>query len=212
MSLRYLAAESVSEEVIKRSRFITRLVPCDNPAEAKALTEKIRKQDHSARHHATALIIGPEAGLERSNDDGEPAGTAGLPMLQALRRAQVTDILAVVTRYFGGTLLGKAGLAAAYGGGVEAALRVGRFLVKRPLAGLAVTVPSADGPRTEHILRQFVARHPAGQLGSPEYAEMASFEIWLPAERVDQLAAALARTPLRATTTTLGNRLVTMAE
>ncbi|MDR0365685.1 MAG: YigZ family protein, partial [Bifidobacteriaceae bacterium] len=123
MEPRYLAESLTHQQTIKKSRFITRLFPLEQADAAKELIAQVRKQDHAARHHATAMIVGPDAALQRSNDDGEPAGTAGAPMLQALQRAAVTDILAVVTRYFGGVLLGKAGLAAAYGGGVEEALR-----------------------------------------------------------------------------------------
>ncbi|MDR0593861.1 MAG: YigZ family protein, partial [Bifidobacteriaceae bacterium] len=127
MALRRLVSEVRSEETVKKSRFITRLIPVQDTAAAKAAVARIRRQDHGARHHAYAMVIGSDAAVQRSSDDGEPAGTAGAPMLKVLRHEQVSDILAVVTRHFGGVLLGRGGLIRAYAGGVAAALALAEF-------------------------------------------------------------------------------------
>ena len=82
----------------------------------------MRAQHWDARHHCSAFVLGPRSELQRSSDDGEPAGTAGAPMLEVLRGAGVSDVAAVVTRWFGGTLLGAGGLVRAYGDAVRAAL------------------------------------------------------------------------------------------
>lgn len=103
------------------SRFFARLAPAADRAAAEAFVAAERKRNPDATHHCFAWRVGrPPA--ERSSDDGEPAGTAGPPMLSALRAAAVTDVVAVVTRWFGGTKLGKGGLVRAYGGVVRAAL------------------------------------------------------------------------------------------
>ncbi len=99
-----------------------------------------------ARHHCTAFVLGPDGTTMRSNDDGEPSGTAGAPMLEVLRGRGLTDVVAVVTRWFGGTLLGTGGLIRAYGDAVSLALD-GASLVRMELReGLVVEVDHAAGP------------------------------------------------------------------
>ena len=104
---------------VKKSKFITYLHRTDSEDEARAFIKLVKKTHPDARHHCTALVIGP---IVRSNDDGEPAGTAGHPMLDVLTSRGMTDIVAVVVRYFGGTLLGKGGLVRAYTDSVKLAL------------------------------------------------------------------------------------------
>src|SRR5699024_1218857 len=90
--------------------------------EARDVVERLRKQYWDARHHCSAFILGPQGQVQRSSDDGEPAGTAGAPMLEVLRGAEVSDVVAVVTRWFGGVLLGTGGLIRAYSDAVRAGL------------------------------------------------------------------------------------------
>lgn len=106
---------SVAEIEVKKSRFIAELKNCKSEDEARAFLESVRKKHYDARHNCFAYRIGePEQVLERQSDDGEPQGTAGKPMLEVLRGARLSDVCAVVTRYFGGTLLGTGGLVRAY--------------------------------------------------------------------------------------------------
>jgi uncharacterized YigZ family protein len=211
MGLRRLAEPSCYEETVKKSRFITRLFPVDTPESVKELIESARKTDHDARHHATAMIIGDDASYQRSNDDGEPSGTAGLPMLEVLRRERVTDTLAVVTRSFGGVLLGKAGLIRAYGGGVVGAVAVASFNVKAPFAGLEVRVGAADAGRAVHLLRAFAAGWPGGTVEA-SYGEEAVFEVWLPPAGEASLRETIGSAPIRTECRAPGTRLVTMSE
>jgi putative IMPACT (imprinted ancient) family translation regulator len=122
------------EQVVTRSRFIATLAPVVDEAAADATIAAVRNEFHDARHHCTAMVLGPDGQRQRSNDDGEPAGTAGAPMLAVLRGAEVTDVVAVVTRYFGGTLLGAGGLVRAYGGAVTAALAEAQRVARVPVA------------------------------------------------------------------------------
>ncbi len=101
-----VALEAASEFVEKKSRFISHVKPVSTEAEAIEYIEAIKKQYWDARHNVYAYIIGKNMDLQRYSDDGEPQGTGGIPMLEVLRGAAVTDTVAVVTRYFGGTLLG----------------------------------------------------------------------------------------------------------
>ena len=104
---------------IKKSKFITYLHRTDDEEEAKEFIKLIKKIHPDATHHCTAMVIG---NVVRSNDDGEPSNTAGHPMLDVLLGNEMQDILAVVVRYFGGTLLGKGGLVRAYSSSVKEAL------------------------------------------------------------------------------------------
>lgn len=106
------------ELIIQKSRFLTLLSPVATVEEADAILRDRRAEHPNATHHCTALALGTPLSLQRSNDDGEPGGTAGLPMAQALRGRDMTDILAIVTRYYGGVKLGAGGLVRAYSSAV----------------------------------------------------------------------------------------------
>jgi len=105
---------------IKASRFIAEVFPLKTEDEVSVILSEIKKREYTANHHCFAWRIGVgDEEIWRANDDGEPAGTAGKPIYQALVGANLTNVLAVVTRYFGGTKLGKGGLMRAYGGVVQ---------------------------------------------------------------------------------------------
>lgn len=112
------------EEHIERSRFITSVAPASSEAEAHSLIQRVREEFPDATHTCWAFALGPPGNTARigMSDDGEPHGTAGRPMLQVLLHGGVGDLVAVVTRYYGGVKLGKGGLGRAYAGGVRRAL------------------------------------------------------------------------------------------
>ncbi len=138
-----------SEIEVKKSRFIGLLYPLENPEDASAIVAALRKKHYSASHFCTALRC---SGIERSNDDGEPSSTAGLPMLEVLRHHEVDNILAVVIRYFGGTLLGTGGLVRAYQQAVNAALEVATLTVPCQLGEYRITIPYELTNRVENLL------------------------------------------------------------
>jgi uncharacterized YigZ family protein len=109
-----LRTEARKSLIVKKSEFIAMLFRVNDEDEVKEYLKAIRKQHPRARHVCHAVIIHGEKDIERSNDDGEPAGTAGLPMLELLRKREIENVLAVVVRYFGGILLGSGGLIRAY--------------------------------------------------------------------------------------------------
>jgi uncharacterized YigZ family protein len=121
----YLTIRAFSEGLYKEkgSRFLSFAYPVRSPEEIKQIITDIRKLHHSARHHCYAWMIGPERESWRINDDGEPSGTAGKPILGQINSFGLTNILIVVTRYFGGKLLGAAGLINAYRAAAEDAIR-----------------------------------------------------------------------------------------
>ncbi len=148
-----IAAPVEAELEVKRSRFLCRLVPVSDETTARAEVDAVRKNHWDARHHCSAFVLGPDAATERSSDDGEPSGTAGAPMLEVLRGSGLTDVVAIVTRWFGGTLLGTGGLVRAYGDAVRLAVARARVRQVRLLQEVVVTLDPATAGRVEAELR-----------------------------------------------------------
>ena len=124
-----------SELVVEKSRFFCHLQRVETEEEAQAFVKQMKKQYWDASHNCSAYIVGQDGRVERSSDDGEPSGTAGSPMLEVLRRRELYDVAAVVTRYFGGIKLGAGGLTRTYGKAVVQAVDE---------AGLAQRIPMGD--------------------------------------------------------------------
>lgn len=128
----YRIKEDHEEQMeIKKSRFITYLHRTESEADAKAFLTAIRRLHPDATHHCYAFIIGEHNEIKRSNDDGEPAGTAGVPMLDCLDRNHMQDIIAITVRYFGGIKLGAGGLIRAYSKSVSHALSTAQITKKQ---------------------------------------------------------------------------------
>ena len=145
---------------VKRSRFITVLARTADEAAARAVLGSLRREFHDARHHCFAFVLGPDRDIQRSNDDGEPSGTAGIPMLEALLKretapgvADLSDVAVVVVRYFGGILLGAGGLVRAYSESVSGALELAPLVRRRRLRICSVPVQHAVAGRLENDLR-----------------------------------------------------------
>lgn len=120
----YRTIRSVSSGLYKEkgSRFVSSAFPVSEESEIKKIIEEIRREHHEARHHCYAWLLGAKQEIWRANDDGEPSGTGGRPILGQIRSAELTNVLIVVSRYFGGTLLGVSGLINAYRTAAESAL------------------------------------------------------------------------------------------
>ena len=187
-----IAAPITRELVVKKSRFIAHLVPVRSVAEADEVIGSIRRQYWDARHNCTAMVTGVTGDQARSSDDGEPAGTAGIPMLEVLRRRGLTDVVAVVTRYFGGVKLGAGGLIRAYSTAVSDALDESVLLHRRELLEARVDVPHADAGRIDNGLRDWAGAH-GSSFGEVAYGSSASFTLWIPLSNrtalIDDLAA-----------------------
>lgn len=120
--MRVILANKTAELVEKKSRFIANIFYVKNIEEANAKLEEIRKKYYDAKHNCFAYVIGEKGDIVKSSDDGEPSGTAGHPMLDILMGFKLTNIIAIVTRYFGGVLLGTGGLVRAYSDSLKMAL------------------------------------------------------------------------------------------
>lgn len=127
-----IGAPSAAELVEKKSRFIGQAAPATSEQQAQAFIEQVRAKYRDASHHVYAMQIGPQDQIQRSNDAGEPAGTAGRPTLEAIKNADLHNLVVVVTRYFGGTLLGAGGLTRAYGKTAQLALQAAPWVLVTP--------------------------------------------------------------------------------
>jgi uncharacterized YigZ family protein len=148
-----IARDAHGEVEVKNSRFRCTLQRVSSEEAARALVAALRKEHWDARHHCSAFVLGPDSALQRSSDDGEPAGTAGAPMLEVLRGAGVSDVAAVVTRWFGGTLLGAGGLVRAYGDAVRVALAEAGTLRRDLVTEFAIDLDHGSAGRVESELR-----------------------------------------------------------
>ncbi|CEH02561.1 IMPACT family member yvyE [Propionibacterium freudenreichii] len=164
-----------NEQEIKRSRFIACLYPVSTAQQARDHIAELRKEFYDARHRPSAFVLGAGRTEARTSDDGEPAGTAGAPMLQALvahqtspAQRELSDVLAVVVRYFGGIKLGAGGLTRAYGGAVSEALTHAQLIVRQRMQLMDVHLPLGEAGAIEASLRNSTLRVVATRWTSTE--------------------------------------------
>lgn len=150
--MRTIKRSGVHELEVRKSRFICALERAADEESARAIIARHRRSHWAATHNCTAYVL--HNGLtQRSSDDGEPAGTAGIPMLEVLRQREITDTVAVVTRYFGGVKLGAGGLIRAYGGAVAAAVDAVATVELRSMLVLTVLAGYPEAGGLEAALR-----------------------------------------------------------
>ncbi len=190
------------EQDIQRSRFITTAAHAPTVEEAKAFIARIREEFPDANHNCWAYVVGPPGSTAQvgMSDDGEPHGTAGRPMLTALLHGGVGDVAVVVTRYFGGTLLGKGGLVRAYTASVQQALEDLPTTERVRKVRLAVELEYASIDGVRRLLPEYEV-----QVVSEEYAATVGYRFELPVTRVDAFRTAL-------TDLTLGQVLIEVVE
>ena len=174
------AAIAQSEQVILRSRFISSLAPAPDADAARAFIAEIKELYDDASHNCWAFVAGVPGSTASvgCSDDGEPTGTAGQPMLKVLLHSGVGEIVAVVTRYFGGTKLGRGGLVRAYSGGVQAALEVLDTVRKVELVRLVLTL---DYPMLDRFQRSGTRFEV--QVEETEFSDRVQVQAVLPAYR-----------------------------
>ncbi|WP_270740814.1 YigZ family protein [Lactococcus formosensis] len=175
-----------AEEEIKKSRFICHLKRVYTEEEARSFISEIKKEHHKANHNCSAFTLGDRQEIQRSSDDGEPSGTAGVPMLEILKKREITNVCAVVTRYFGGTKLGAGGLIRAYAGSVGHALdQVGliKFVTQEQLI-LTLDYGNYDG------LRRFLSAQGL-IISESEFLSDVTVKLFVDLDKTDQLLADL---------------------
>lgn len=182
------AARHRVEEEIRRSRFITTVAHTPTVEDARAFITEMRTEFADASHNCWAYVVGPPGSTARigMSDDGEPHGTAGKPMLTVLLHAGVGDVAAVVTRYFGGTLLGKGGLVRAYSGGVQLALASLPLAERIPSATMTLVVDYSHVTPLQRLAPSFEV-----EFLDEEYAQDVTYRIKLPLTQVEGFTAAV---------------------
>lgn len=136
MEFKTIKEDGMVQEEIKKSRFICHVKRVYSEEEARAFIAAIKKEHYKATHNCSAFIIGEKSDIKRTSDDGEPSGTAGVPMLGVLEKHELTNLCVVVTRYFGGIKLGAGGLIRAYAGSVALAIKEIGLVEIKEQAGL----------------------------------------------------------------------------
>lgn len=175
--------QGASAEIVeKKSRFIADVFPVTTEEEALSVLEKVKKQYWDARHHCWAYVIGREQVQERCSDDGEPSGTAGKPILEVIRGQELHDVLIVVTRYFGGTLLGTGGLVRAYTLAAQEGLALSNIITRIDGVKLQIETDYTGLGKIQYLL---------GQRGisvfESEYTEKVQLTVLIPVEEEKKL-------------------------
>ena len=172
-SYRIPTKSGASEYVDKRSRFLGLVQPVGSEDEARAVIAACKKQYHDARHNCWCYLL--RDGTERYSDDGEPAKTAGTPALEVLQHSGLTDLIVVITRYFGGVLLGTGGLVRAYTTATSRALEAAKVVTVRSVVALDVTVDYGLYERADLLIKAA-----GGKLAEPEFTDKVTLRWQMP--------------------------------
>ncbi len=177
-----ILGEGTAEFTVQRSRFIAYVAAVHDEEEARAFVSRLRKEHYDARHCCSAWILGADGAKQKSSDDGEPGGTAGMPILETMKRRSLTDAAVVVVRYFGGIKLGAGGLVRAYSHaaaiGIDAATLARRITLRR----LLVTVGYETLSAVEHWSRQKKIR-----TGEASYAEKVTLPLLIEPKQYEKV-------------------------
>lgn len=172
--------EGQDEIIIQKSRFIGYVRRVETEEEALAFIQEIKKKHHDATHNCSCYMIGEHDQIQKANDDGEPSGTAGVPMLEVLKKQNLKDTAVVVTRYFGGIKLGAGGLIRAYGNTTSQAIKTTGIVKRVLMQGFSVTVDYGLLGKLENVLRQ--SEH---LLETINYLENVEFIVYVEVDETD---------------------------
>lgn len=179
-SYRTIKKNGIYENEIDKSRFICEMRRTETEEAAQAFINEIKVKHAAATHNCSAYQIGNNNEIQRAHDDGEPTGTAGVPMLEILRKRELKNVTAVVTRYFGGKLLGAGGLIRAYGGVVNETVNKIGVVERRLLQELRLTSDYSSSGRIENEIRQS-----AFILNDIKYLENVTFICYVEMDQVE---------------------------
>ncbi|MGB5944988.1 YigZ family protein [Paenisporosarcina sp.] len=164
-----------SEIIIQKSRFLTYINRVESEQQAQAFIEEIKAKHKSANHNCSAYLIGEHDSIQKANDDGEPSGTAGFPMLEVLKKQGLKDTVVVVTRYFGGIKLGGGGLIRAYGKATTEGLMAAQIVERRLHHLMKVSVDYTWLGKVENEIR--TSAYPLDRI---DYAEAVELFLYVP--------------------------------
>lgn len=181
----YTIREStIFEQVISKSRFICYLFPITSAMEAETKLKEIRKKHYDATHNCFSYILGDHATNARHSDDGEPSQTAGLPIFETLRKRELTNVLAIVTRYFGGIKLGAGGLVRAYTSTTARAIEMADIVKIEKFIIMKISLTYPDLASIEKIIGGY-------QEQSRSFSETVEIRLMVPAEEAETFIAKL---------------------
>jgi len=186
MEFRTIKEDGQVQEEIKKSRFICHAKRVYSEEEARDFITAIKKEHYKATHNCSAFIIGERSEIKRTSDDGEPSGTAGVPMLGVLENHNLTNVCVVVTRYFGGIKLGAGGLIRAYAGSVALAVKEIGIIEIKEQAGIAIQMSYAQYQEYGNFLKE----HDLMELET-NFTEQVDTMIYVDKEEKDNIKAAL---------------------
>ncbi len=166
---------ALDEITIKKSRFICHVSPVNSEEQAQQFIEQIKKQHRNATHNVPVYVIGEKFDIQRYSDDGEPSGTAGVPILDMLKKERITNVAMVVTRYFGGIKLGTGGLVRAYTQSAQIGLDAAQIVSKCEHERLHITVSYNFQGSVEHFLNN----HPEFITSDIKYTDVVMFEVFV---------------------------------
>lgn len=171
--------EAVSEQIIEKSKFITHVKPVQTREEAELFIKKIKGEHKSATHNVPAMVIGDKFQIQWGSDDGEPQGTSGAPIVQMIVNEGITNVVVVVTRYFGGVKLGTGGLVRAYTGSAKSGLEAGEICTVKEMTSIYV--------KTDYsYLQKFqnMAKTEPFEIGNIQYEEKITIQFLTEPENV----------------------------
>ena len=183
-----LRRSSSDEFIVNKSRFIGYAAPCETEEEALAFLNEIRQKHKDATHNCYAYVIGKNAGVMRYSDDGEPGGTAGMPIIEVIKAQGVVNCCVVVTRYFGGVLLGAGGLVRAYTQGCVVALKAAQVVTMEPSVRFLCEVSYPLWDKVQHALRSLPA-----QVDAPEFTTAITFGLVVREQDADMVTGEITR-------------------
>ena len=189
------------ELTIQKSRFIGYVRRVETEEEAQNFIQEIKKKHHDANHNCSCYMIGEHNQIQKANDDGEPSGTAGVPMLEILLKRELKNVVAVVTRYFGGIKLGAGGLIRAYGGAVNEGVKALGVVERQVQLLIDVTVDYSSSGGVEHALREANYR-----VQDTSYAENVTFHCVIPIEEEEKFVQDVTNWTSAAAQIEIGNR------
>jgi len=176
-----------SELIIQKSRFLTYVLRVETEEEALEFIQEIKKKHHNANHNCSAYMIGEHDNIQKANDDGEPTGTAGVPMLEVLKKQGLKDTVVVVTRYFGGIKLGGGGLIRAYGRATSEGITAAGTVERKLHHLMTVTIDYTWLGKIENEIRQ--SDYPLKEIS---YADGVNLFVHVPVAEVDIFTAWMA--------------------
>jgi uncharacterized YigZ family protein len=179
----YLTVKGTGETeiIIQKSRFLTYVKRAESEQQAQAFIEEIKSKHKSANHNCSAYLIGEHDSIQKANDDGEPSGTAGFPMLEVLKKQGLKDTVVVVTRYFGGIKLGGGGLIRAYGRATTEGLRAAQLVERRLHHLMKVSVDYTWLGKVENEVRS--STYPLHRI---DYADSVELFLYVPVSMEDK--------------------------